>query len=129
MSWIIDAVAGALTGVLTGFGVGGGTLLIIYMQTFTDINPMTARGINLLYFLPTAGASLPGHIKSGFIEKRAFIFTAAAGVISTAISSWAVGIISQGIMQKVFGVFLISVGVIELFRKDKNNDIKGKGEK
>ena len=34
MSWLVPVLAGAATGVLSGFGVGGGTLLLIYMTAF-----------------------------------------------------------------------------------------------
>ena len=30
MAWPISLLAGAVTGVLSGFGIGGGTLLLIY---------------------------------------------------------------------------------------------------
>lgn len=62
--------AGLITGVLSGFGVGGGTLLLIYMTTFAGVPQTLAQGINLLYFLPTAVMALPAHVKNGFIEKN-----------------------------------------------------------
>ena len=31
--WLIPLLVGAATGVLSGFGVGGGTLLLVYMTT------------------------------------------------------------------------------------------------
>lgn len=51
MGWLAAVVAGALTGVLSGFGVGGGTLLLIYLTTFAGMEQSQAQGINLLYFL------------------------------------------------------------------------------
>ena len=37
MSWLVPVLAGAATGVLSGFGVGGGTLLLIYMTAFAGV--------------------------------------------------------------------------------------------
>ena len=31
MGWLVPLIAGAATGVLSGFGIGGGTLLLIYI--------------------------------------------------------------------------------------------------
>ena len=62
-------VSGLLTGILSGFGIGGGTLLLIYMTTFAGLDQHTAQGINLLYFIPTAITALPSHIKNGYLEK------------------------------------------------------------
>ena len=55
--WLIAALAGAVTGVLSGFGVGGGSLLLIYMTSFAGVPQTLAQGVNLLYFLPTAWAA------------------------------------------------------------------------
>ena len=66
----MSALAGAVTGVLSGFGVGGGTLLLIYMTAFAGVEQHLAQGINLLYFLPTAATALPAHIKNGYVDKK-----------------------------------------------------------
>ena len=52
MEWITAALAGAITGVLSGFGIGGGSLLLIYMTSFAGVEQNLAQGINLLYFPP-----------------------------------------------------------------------------
>ncbi|MDR1065310.1 MAG: sulfite exporter TauE/SafE family protein, partial [Oscillospiraceae bacterium] len=58
MSFALAVLAGAVTGALSSWGIGGGTLLVLYMSSFTDMRQQTAQGINLLYFLPTAIAAL-----------------------------------------------------------------------
>lgn len=73
MEWITAALAGAITGVLSGFGIGGGSLLLIYMTSFAGVEQNLAQGINLLYFLPTAATALPAHVKNGYIEKAALL--------------------------------------------------------
>ena len=50
--WLLPLLAGTATGVLSAFGVGGGTLLLIYMTAFAGLPQDQAQGINLLYFLP-----------------------------------------------------------------------------
>lgn len=117
MSFLINILIGTATGILTGFGIGGGTLLIICMTNFGGISQLTAQGINLLYFLPTAGASLIGHIKNKFVDRHAFIWTASAGIIATTFSSIMTGWIDVFMMRKIFGIFLLVIGVRELFRK------------
>ena len=77
--WLIPALAGAVTGVLSGFGVGGGTLLLIYMTAFAGVGQAAAQGINLLYFLPTAATALPSHIKNGYVVRWAALPAIAAG--------------------------------------------------
>ena len=53
--WLLPALAGFGTGILSAWGVGGGTLLLLLMTLFLGVDQTQAQGINLLYFLPTAG--------------------------------------------------------------------------
>ena len=115
--WLIAALAGAVTGVLSGFGVGGGSLLLIYMTSFAGVPQNLAQGINLLYFLPAAAASLPAHVKNGYIEKAALLPAVAAGLAGTALAAWAATALNVELLRKCFGVFLLIVGLRELFRK------------
>lgn len=117
MKLILDGIVGAATGVLSGFGVGGGTLLILYLTMFADTAQRTAQGINLLYFLPTAGASLIGHVKNRMIEPHAFWFAGICGSVTCAAASFAIGQISTDWVKRGFGVFLIVVGLHELFSR------------
>lgn len=122
MNVILDGIVGALTGVLSGFGVGGGTLLVLYLTLFTETAQRTAQGINLLYFLPTAGAALVGHIKNRMVEKRAFWWAGGCGVVTTALSAIFIGKIPTDLLKRGFGVFLIVIGVMELCSKKSVED-------
>ena len=115
--WLIPALAGAVTGVLSGFGVGGGTLLLIYMTAFAGVGQAAAQGINLLYFLPTAATALPSHIKNGYVVRWAALPAIAAGLVGTALAAWAATALDTALLRRLFGVFLLYIGVTELFRK------------
>ena len=115
--WLIAALAGAVTGVLSGFGVGGGSLLLIYMTSFAGVPQTLAQGVNLLYFLPAAATALPAHFKNGFVEKKALLPAVAAGLACTALTAWAATALDVDILRKCFGGFLIVIGFRELFRK------------
>ena len=65
MGWLIALLAGTITGILSAFGIGGGSLLLIYLTSFAAIDQHQAQGINLLYFLPAAAASPPQAWSSG----------------------------------------------------------------
>ena len=57
-AWLLPALAGLVCGVLSGLGIGGGTLLMVWMTAICGLEQRTAQGINLLYFLPTAVCAL-----------------------------------------------------------------------
>lgn len=115
--WLIAALAGAVTGVLSGFGVGGGSLLLIYMTSFAGVPQTLAQGVNLLYFLPAAATALPAHFKNGYVEKKALLPAIAAGLACSALAAWAATAVDVEILRKCFGGFLILIGLRELFKK------------
>lgn len=116
--WLIAALAGTITGVLSGFGIGGGSLLLIYMTSFAGIPQNAAQGINLLYFLPAAAAALPSHFKNGCIEKAALLPAITAGLAGTALAAWTAASLDVELLRKCFGGFLLVIGLRELLRKD-----------
>ncbi len=117
--WIVAALAGAVTGILSGFGIGGGSLLLIYMTSFAGVPQNLAQGVNLLYFLPAAATALPAHVKNGYIEKAALLPAIGAGLVGTALAAWAATAMDVEILRKCFGGFLLIVGTQQLFQKGK----------
>lgn len=117
MGWLIPLLAGAITGVLSGFGIGGGTLLLIYMTTFAGLPQPLAQGINLLYFLPTATTALPSHLKNGYIDKKTVLPAVLCGLCTSALSAWAATALEVALLRKLFGLFLLYIGISELLRR------------
>ena len=118
--WLTAAVAGTAAGVLSGFGVGGGTLLLLYMTSLAGVPQDLAQGINLLYFLPTAATALPAHFKNGFVDKKTAVPAILAGLAGTAAAAWAATALDVALLRRCFGGFLIVIGLRELFRKPAN---------
>lgn len=116
--WLIPVLAGAATGVLSGFGVGGGSLLLIYLTSFAGLPQDQAQGVNLLYFLPTAGAALPAHFKNGYVDKAALLPAILTGLAATALAAWAATALDTGVLRRCFGAFLLLIGLRELFRRE-----------
>lgn len=112
-------IAGLLTGILSGFGIGGGTLLLVYMTVFAGLDQRTAQGINLLYFLPTAATALPSHIKNRYIAKKILTPAILAGLTGTALTAWIATSLDTELLHRIFGGYLILVGLRELFHKEK----------
>ena len=117
MNWLTAFLAGTVTGILSGFGVGGGSLLLIYMTSFAGVPQTFAQGVNLVYFLPTAATALPAHFKNGYVEKKALLPAIAAGLACSALTAWAATALDVDILRKCFGGFLILIGLRELCRK------------
>lgn len=117
MNVLISLLAGVSTGVLSGFGVGGGTLLLLYLTAFAGVEQHLAQGINLVYFLPAAAAALPSHIKNGYVDRSATLPAILAGLATAGLCAWVASGLDTGLLRRCFGGFLLVVGLRELFRK------------
>lgn len=114
---ILAFIIGALTGALSGAGIGGGTLLMLYLTALAKVPQAEAQGTNLLYYLPCSAAALVSHIKNGLTDKRVAIPAIAAGLVTTLIAAFFATSMDAGLLRKIFGGFLIAIGGLELFRK------------
>ena len=119
MAWLIPLAVGTATGVLSGFGVGGGTLLLVYLTAVAGADQHLAQGINLLYFLPAGLLALPAHIKNGYVERRALVPCIGAGLVCAALCAWAATGLDTGLLRKLFGGFLVLIGLRELLGRGK----------
>lgn len=117
LTFIAALTAGLTTGILSGFGIGGGTILMIYLTSFAGMAQKTAQGINLLYFLPTAAAALLIHSKNRQVEWKAVLPAALCGCLTAGILSMAAMHMELGLLRRLFGGFLILTGIAELRKK------------
>ena len=116
MQFFLDMLAGFATGVITGFGIGGGTLLVLWLTMVRKTDQLAAQGINLLYFLPSAACALVSHIKNRRVVWRAVVFCTVAGAPTTVFSALFAAGIDTSLLRRIFGGFLVVVGVSELLR-------------
>ena len=119
MAWLLPLLAGGVTGVLSAFGIGGGSLLLIYLTSFAALDQHQAQGINLLYFLPAAAAALPSHAKNGLLEQRIILPAVVTDLAAAGLTAWLSNALDTSVLRKLFGLFLLYIGLTELFRKDK----------
>lgn len=120
-TWVI-VIVGILCGILSGFGIGGGSLLMVWLTAVVAMGQKTAQGINLLYFLPTSLGALIFHIKNKMICWKAVIPAALCGCVTAALAAWLASSMDVSLLRKLFGGFLLVVGVMEFFKKPKANN-------
>ena len=119
LNYFIAIAAGLVCGVLSGFGIGGGTLLMVWMTALMSMEQRMAQGVNLLYFLPAAAAALILHAKNRVLVWRAIIPAAFAGCATAALGALLAANVDTHLLRKLFGGFLVLVGLSEIFQKGK----------
>lgn len=120
LGWWIAAAAGLVCGVISGFGIGGGSLLMVWMTAVAALDQHTAQGINLLYFIPTSAGALYFHIKNKMICWKATIPAAICGCLTAVASAYLASTIEVSLLRKLFGGFLCVVGLREFFMKKRS---------
>ena len=115
MNAVLAVAIGLLTGILSGFGIGGGSLLLLYLTLFEGTGQYQAGGINLLYFLSCAPAALISHRKNGLIEREAVKCCVPTGVVTSVLSALLAARVDTDLLRRAFGVVLLYIGVKETF--------------
>lgn len=114
-----------LTGIFASMGLGGGMVLIVYLTVFAGFSQLVAQGINLVFFIPIAIISLVFHTKNKLVEWKKAVPAVLWGTAAVIISAWLANRIEQSLLSKAFGIFLILMGLKELFFKSEKHKFKG----
>jgi len=113
-----------LTGIFASMGLGGGMVLIVYLTVFAGFSQLVAQGINLVFFIPIAIISLVLHTKNKLVEWKKAVPAVLWGTAAVIISAWLANRIEQSLLSKAFGIFLILMGLKELFFKSEKHEFK-----
>lgn len=112
--WLTAFLTGCGAGLLSSFGLGGGTLLLLWLTLFAGMDVRAARGINLIYFLPVSAAALPSHFKNGYLKPKPLLWAVIAGTISAGCTAYFMTTHGSHLVDILFGVYLLGMGCLEL---------------
>ena len=104
-----------ILGFLAGLGVGGGSLLMLWLTLMLDIPYDQAKFINLLFFLPAANISSIFRKTQGKLPLHKLwpgILTGCAAALGCCILS---EYLDVTLLKKLFGGLLIFTGLREIF--------------
>lgn len=124
---MLDSIPAALAvgtalGFLSGLGVGGGSLLVLWLTLVLDMDPETARGVNLLFFLPSACIACLLRWKQGVLHFRPLLPAILAGCAAAACFSFLSAELPMEILRKLFGGLLLVTGTRELLFLPRKKD-------
>lgn len=114
----------SVLGFLAGIGVGGGSLLMLWLTGIVEMEHLTARAINLLFFIPTAVIASIFQLKSGNLKPKKLLPAIVAGCIGAFVFSLLGKQLDTELLKKLFGVLLLVTGIRELFYKPKDHHFR-----
>lgn len=112
-------IIGAVLGFLTGLGVGGGSLLMLWLTVVLSTDQAVARSINLLFFLPSALITCLIRSKKKELDWKAFFPAILSGCLSAILFSFFAARLDTELLKKGFGIVLLIAGARELFYRER----------
>lgn len=113
---IIDFVAAILLGALSGMGIGGGGLLVIYLTLIRSVDQISAQGLNLFFFIFASAAALFVHMTKRKIPLGILLYCSAFGMAAAYFGAAAANAVNPVLVRKLFGGMLAIAGGIALAR-------------
>ena len=125
-----EVLIGIISGIVSGTGMGGGTILIFLLSFMLEIEQHTAQATNLIIFIPTSIVAIIVNLKNKNIDTKQAIIISIFGVLGAIIGANIAMYMDVKILKKGFGIFLIFVtineiySIIKLHKKDKKTNNK-----
>lgn len=112
-------IIGTALGLLAGLGVGGGSVLILWLTLVLHMPQQVAKGINLLFFLPAAIISCFIRWRQGKLSFKKVLPAMAAGAVSALLFTWLSDQLPTDLLKAPFGILLLFTGARELFYRPR----------
>ena len=107
---MLSFLIGIFVSVLSGMGVGGGGLLVLWLSLVSRWEITAARGVNLLFFCVSAVSALPYHAKHRKPDRYALGLLLLGALPGVFLGQRLSGILPPDILRRVFGYFLLTAG-------------------
>lgn len=121
-------LVGMISGIITGLGMGGGSILILVLVNLMNIEQHTAQATNLIFFIPTAITAICVHIKNKNIDKKVSKKLLLPVIFGSGFGAYLTRFNSAKSLKKYFGVFLLFIGIIEIILTIKEHIKEKEGE-
>ncbi len=95
--------------------MGGGTILILLLSIFMNLDQHVAQATNLIFFIPTAITSVIIGIKNKNINVKEAWVIVVSGIVGAIISANISSNLNVKILRKMFGAFLLIIAIYEIY--------------
>lgn len=112
---MLPVLFGLISGIVTGLGMGGGTVLILLLSLFLDMEQHIAQATNLIFFIPTSIAAIIMNIKQKNIELKLAFIICIFGIIGAIIGAIIAENISSQNLRKYFAIFILIIAIHEVY--------------
>ena len=115
----LNAIAVIVSALIGAMGLGGGSVLILYLTLFRRLPQLMAQGINLMFFIPCAVTAVLVYAKQKIIQWKFVLPMILGGAVGVAIGTYFLKNTDTKYISVLFAIFLLTVGIYTLFSKEK----------
>ena len=125
---MIEVLIGVVSGIVSGTGMGGGTILIFLLTLMMGVEQHVAQATNLIFFIPTSIVAIIVNLKNKNIDLKLAVIISIFGILGAIIGANISVHINVRILKKCFGIFLSIVAIHEIYtivkkyKKTKNKE-------
>lgn len=112
---MFEILVGLISGIVSGTGMGGGTILILCLSLFMGVEQHVAQATNLVFFIPTSLVAIFVNMKQKLIDFKIGIPIAIAGIVGAMIGAKIATQMEVGALRKYFGMFLACIAISEIY--------------
>ncbi|MCI8412380.1 MAG: sulfite exporter TauE/SafE family protein [Clostridia bacterium] len=110
-----EVLIGLVSGIVSGTGMGGGTILIFLLSFFMGIEQHIAQATNLIFFIPTSIVAIIVNLKNKNIDLKLAILISIFGIFGAIIGANISIHTDVKILKKCFGIFLAVITINEIY--------------
>ena len=110
-----EILIGILSGIVSGTGMGGGTILIFLLTFMMVIEQHIAQATNLIFFIPTSIVAIIVNFKNKNIDFKLAILISIFGILGAIIGANISLHTDVRLLKKCFGMFLAIIAVNEIY--------------
>ena len=118
---------GLVSGIVSGTGMGGGTVLIFLLTIINNVEQHIAQATNLIFFIPTSIMAIIVNLKNNNINLKLGIYISIFGILGAIIGANIAIYTNVDTLRKYFGAFLLIIVLHEIYSIIKEYK-KGKKE-
>ena len=118
---MLEIFIGVISGIVGGLGMGGGTVLILFLSLFLNVEQHVAQSTNIIFFVPTAIAAIAVNLKNKNINLKIAIPICLWGILGAFVGACISMKMNMNMLRKCFGIFLILIAIYQTYEyiKDK----------
>jgi uncharacterized membrane protein YfcA len=116
---MLSILVGAALGFLSGLGVGGGSVLLLWLTLVMGVDQPTARVMNLMFFLPCALLATVFRWRESKPDLGLTLPAVAAALLGAALGNYLGPILNGALLQKALGILFLITGIREITWRPK----------